>query len=135
MKNEEKRRGKGLLFGTFVGGTFGSIIAVLFAPKSGENFRKSIKIKSEKIIVNVERYISNTKKKTNRIIRCFKRKSKYLVNIVENNEDSLLDKSGNILSETKNKANNFIQTGTPEIRNVDRLWVNVFKKISVTERK
>jgi gas vesicle protein len=120
MKNEKKGKGKGLLFGTFVGGTVGSIIALLYAPKSGEKLRENIKIKSEKIIVNAEKYITNTKKKTNKIISCFKRKSEDLVNKVEKNEDSLLEQSGNNLNKTRNKAELYVETGTPEIRNEDR---------------
>ncbi len=91
MKNEEKSKGKVLLFGTFVGRIVGSIVALFSNPKYVEKLGEDVKLKTKKIIVNAEK-----------------------------EEDSLLDQSGSIPNKTKDKSELYIETGTPEIHNKDK---------------
>jgi len=73
MTNEEKGMGKGLLIGIFAGAAVGSIIALLYAPKSGKKLRKGIKTKSQDFVDDADKYISNTKKKASQLINDVKK--------------------------------------------------------------
>jgi gas vesicle protein len=42
MKKKMKKRDK-LIFGTIVGGAIGSVLGMIYAPKSGKNTRKMLK--------------------------------------------------------------------------------------------
>jgi len=68
MQSEEKGMGKGLLIGTLTGAAVGSIIALLYTPKSGKELRKNIKTKSQDIIENADRYIMKTKDKASQLL-------------------------------------------------------------------
>lgn len=111
MTNEEKGMGKGLLIGIFAGAAVGSIIALLYAPKSGKKLRKGIKTKSQDFVDDADKYISNTKKKASQLINDVKKKSELLVADAEEMVDTLLDESEKILSDAKDKVGNFVQTG------------------------
>ena len=68
MQNEENGMGKGLLIGTLTGLAVGSIIALLYAPKSGKELRKNIKTKSHDFIEDADQYIMKTKDKASQLI-------------------------------------------------------------------
>jgi len=109
MTNEKKGMGKGLIIGIFTGATIGSIIALLYAPKSGKKFRKYIKTKSQDFIEDADKYISNAQKDASQLIKDVKKKSKLLVADAEEKVDALFDESENILSEAKNKVGDYVQ--------------------------
>lgn len=111
MTNEEKGIGKGLLIGIFAGAAVGSIIALLYAPKSGKRLREEIKTKSQDFIEDADEYISNAKEKASQYIRDIKKKSELLVTDAEEKVDALLDESEKILSKVKDKAENYVQNG------------------------
>jgi len=50
MANEDNGMGKGLLIGFLTGAAVGSIIALLYAPKSGKELRSDIKNKSQEFM-------------------------------------------------------------------------------------
>ena len=53
--------GKGLLIGFLTGSIVGSVIALLYAPKSGKELRGDIKIKSDEFIDDAETYLEEAK--------------------------------------------------------------------------
>ena len=110
MKNEEKGKGKGLLFGTFVGKTIRSINAFLGITKAHE------KLPEGTLLDQSGNILSNTKDKASAYIQTG---TSEIHNVVKKNDDSVLDQSGKILNDTKNKAELYVETGTPEIRNKD----------------
>ncbi len=73
MTNEEKGMGKGLLIGILAGATVGSIIALLYAPKSGKKLREDIKTKSQDFIDDADKYISNAKEKASQLVNDVKK--------------------------------------------------------------
>ena len=111
MTNEEKGMGKGLLIGIFAGAVVGSIIALLFAPKSGQKLRDDIKTKSQDFIEDTDKYIANAKEKASQLINNGKKKSDFFVADAKEKADSLLDESEKILSDAKDKAGNYVPTG------------------------
>ncbi len=109
MTNEKKGMGKGLMIGIFAGATIGSIITLLYAPKSGKKFRKYLKTKSQDFIEDADKYISNAQKDASQLIKDVKKKSKLLVDDAEEKVDALFDESEKILSEAKNKVGDYVQ--------------------------
>ena len=86
MTKEENGITKGLLIGIFGGVAVGAIIALLFAPKSGEKLREEIKTKSRDFTDDTARYISNAQKKVSQLI-----------------------------NDTKDKAENYVQNGKVKV--------------------
>ena len=78
MNNEESGLGKGLLIGFLTGAAVGSIIALLFAPKSGKELREDIKNKSQDFMEDAENYVANAKDKASQLINEGKKKSEKL---------------------------------------------------------
>ena len=101
MTNEENGMGKGLLIGFFTGAAVGSIIALLYAPKSGKELREDIKTRSQDFIEDADKYISNAREKASQLINDGKKKSELLVADAKEKVDALLDEAERILSEAK----------------------------------
>ena len=115
MANEENNLGKGLLIGFLTGAAVGSIIALLFAPKSGKELREDIKNKSQDFIEDADKYISNAKDKASQLINDGKKKSEKLVADTKEKVETLLNEAEKILSEAKDKAGNVVSTGKEKI--------------------
>ncbi len=111
MIHEKKGMGKGILMGILTGAAAGSIIALLYAPKSGEKLREDIKTKSQDFIDDFGKYISNAKKDASQFIKGVKKKSKILVEDSENKVEALLDETEKILSDAKEKVEDYAQAG------------------------
>ena len=56
-------KNKGLLLGFLAGGVIGAVIALLYAPKSGRELRKDIKVKTDEYIEDAEKYINDAREK------------------------------------------------------------------------
>ncbi|RJQ60994.1 MAG: YtxH domain-containing protein [Stygiobacter sp.] len=104
MTNEDKGMGKGLLIGLFTGAAVGSVLALLYAPKSGKDLRKYIKTRSQDIIEDTEEYYSNVKEEASQLFRDVKKKSERLFADTEVKVDALLEESENILTDAKNQV-------------------------------
>ncbi len=115
MAREENNLGKGLLIGFLTGAAVGSIIALLFAPKSGKELRADIKNKSQEFMEDADTYLANAKDKATELINEGKKKSERLVAEAKVKVDSLLDEAEKILTEAKDKATNFAQTSKDKI--------------------
>ncbi len=115
MTNEDSGVGKGLLIGFLTGAAVGSIIALLFAPKSGKELREDIKNKSQDFIEDADAYLSNAKEKATQLINEGKKKSEKLVADTKEKVDTLLGEAEKILSDAKDKAGNFAHSGREKI--------------------
>lgn len=115
MANEENGLGKGLLIGFLTGAAVGSIIALLFAPKSGKELREDIKTKSQDFIEDADKYISNAKDKASQLINEGKKKSEKLVADTKEKVESLLGEAERILTDAKDKAGNVASSSKEKI--------------------
>lgn len=115
MQNEENGIGKGLLIGFLTGAAVGSIIALLFAPKSGKELREDIKTKSQDFIEDADKYIVQAKDKASQLINEGKKKSERLVAETKEKVDTLLGEAEKILTEAKDKAGNVTHLGKEKI--------------------
>jgi gas vesicle protein len=115
MANEENGLGKGLVIGFLTGAAVGSIIALLFAPKSGKELREDIKNKSQDFIEDADKYISNAKDKASQLINEGKKKSEKLVADTKEKVESLLTEAERILSDAKDKTGNVVSSSKEKI--------------------
>ncbi|MFA7229315.1 MAG: YtxH domain-containing protein [Melioribacteraceae bacterium] len=122
MQNQDNGMGKGLLIGFLTGAAVGSIIALLFAPKSGKELREDIKNKSQDFIEDADEYISKAKDKASQLINEGKKKSEKLVADTKEKVDTLLGEAEKILSDAKGKAGDVAHFGKEKIeKESDRL--------------
>ncbi len=122
MASEDNGIGKGLLVGFLTGAAVGSIIALLFAPKSGKELRQDIKIKAQDFADDAEQYLANAKDKASQLINEGKKKSEKLVADAKVKVDALLGEAERILSDAKDKTGNYVQSGKEKIeKEGDRL--------------
>lgn len=115
MTNEDSGMGKGLLIGFLTGAAVGSIVALLFAPKSGKELREDIKNKSQDFMEDAEAYLSNAKEKASQLINEGKKKSERLVADAKEKVDTLLGEAEKILIDAKDKAGHFAHSGKERI--------------------
>jgi gas vesicle protein len=103
MQNEENRMGKGLLIGILTGAAVGSIITLLFAPKSGKGLREDIKTKSQDFIENADDCIMKAKDKSSQLINGGKKKYEKLLTETKEKVDTLIGEAEKLLSKVKDK--------------------------------
>lgn len=111
MQNEENGKGKGLLVGILTGAAVGSIITLLFAPKSGKKLREDITAKSQDFIDDADRYIERVKDKTSQLINGSKKKYEELVDETKEKVNSLLGEAERLLTEVKGRTGNVAHHG------------------------
>jgi len=124
---EENGIGKGLLIGFLTGAAVGSIVALLFAPKSGKELRQDIKNKSQELVDDAEQYLANAKDKASQLINEGKKKSEKLVADAKEKVDTLLGEAEKILSEAKDKAGNVAEAGKIKIEKESERLKNAVK--------
>jgi len=115
MASEDNGMGKGLLVGFLTGAAVGSIIALLFAPKSGRELRQDIKTKSQDFMEDAEQYLINAKDKASQLINEGKKKSEKLVADAKEKVDALLGEAEKILSDAKDKTGAYVQSGKEKV--------------------
>lgn len=115
MASDENSMGKGLLIGFLTGAAVGSIIALLYAPKSGKELRQDIKVKSQDFMEDAEQYLANAKDKASQLINEGKKKSEKLVADAKEKVDTLLGEAEKILSDAKDRTGGVISGGKEKI--------------------
>ena len=115
MASEDNGMGKGLLVGFLTGAAVGSIIALLFAPKSGKELREDIKVRAKDFSEDAEQYLANAKDKASQLINEGKKKSEKLVADAKVRVDALIGEAEKILNEAKDKTGTYIQSGKEKV--------------------
>jgi gas vesicle protein len=95
MENSNNSRIKGFLVGLAAGSAVGSIIALLYAPKSGRELRHDINVKKDQVLHDAGEKLTVAKQKAYGLY-----------------EDSI-HKAGNLVDEAKRRIGNF-RKGTEE---------------------
>ncbi len=103
--------GKGLFVGFIAGGVVGAVLALLYAPKSGREFREDLGNKGDEYLDEAEKYITDARGKAKDLINEGKKRSERLINDAKNKSDELLKDAEKILTDAKSKANQMIDTG------------------------
>ena len=100
----ENKMAKGLLVGFLTGGIVGSIIALLYAPKSGKELRGDLKKKSAELVEEAEEYLETAKQKASQLINEGKDKSNQLISDAKVKAQTLYKDAERILSDAKGKV-------------------------------
>lgn len=102
--SKERNLSKGLLVGFLAGGVVGAIIALLYAPKSGKEFRKDIKDKANEYAGEAEKYIADAKDKAKELINEGKQKSDKIITEAKVKTDEILKDAERLFHDAKSKA-------------------------------
>ncbi|MFH1196501.1 MAG: YtxH domain-containing protein [bacterium] len=113
--SDDSKLGKGLLIGFLTGGIVGAVVALLYAPKSGKEFRQDIRVKSDEFLDAAERNLENAKEKAQSLINDGKKKSEKLIEDAKVKVDSLLKEAEKILHDAKEKTGHYVEDGKETI--------------------
>jgi gas vesicle protein len=101
---DDNKMAKGLLLGFLTGTIVGGVVALLYAPKTGKEFRSDIKVKKDEFLDDTSEYMQIAKEKANKLINEGKKKSEMLIKDAKDKASSLIGDANKVLSEAKDKA-------------------------------
>jgi len=102
--SKESNLSKGLLVGFLTGAIVGSAIALLYAPKSGKEFRKDLSGKADEFLDEAEKIFNEGKSKGERLVSDAKVKA-----------DALMDEAKKILDDARTKAGDAYSSGKDKL--------------------
>lgn len=106
----ENNSGKGLLVGLLAGGVIGAAIALLYAPKSGRELRKEIKVKTDDYLDEADRYIADAKVRARDLINDGKKRSERLIHDAKSKSEELLKDAEKVFTDAKSKTNTVVSS-------------------------
>jgi gas vesicle protein len=106
MAQEQDGMAKGLIVGFIAGSIVGAAIALLYAPKPGQELRADIKEKAGDLIDDAQVFIDKARSNASDIINDGKRKAETLVDDARRQADSILGDADRIISGAKSKDSN-----------------------------
>lgn len=118
---------KGFLFGLLAGGALGAALALLYAPKSGNEFRGDIKKRKDELLEDAEEYISSAREKAVHMINDGKKRADSLISDARKRAEELLHDAEDVLSGAKTKAGELVGEGE-KIRDAMKAGVDTFKE-------
>jgi gas vesicle protein len=101
---EDKKSSKGLVIGFLAGTVVGAVIALLYAPKSGKEFRQDIKRQTNELMEEASEHVEAAKSKASEIINEGKKKSEQLVVDAKKKAETLLEDAEKIIVQAKGRA-------------------------------
>ncbi len=107
---DDNKTTKGLLLGFITGSVVGAAIALLYAPKSGREFRNDIRLKKDELMEDTTEYLQVAKSKATNLINEGKRKSEELISDAKKKASSLIDDANHVLNDAKIKATGTIDS-------------------------
>ena len=125
---------KGLFIGLLTGGAIGAIVALLYAPKSGQELRKDIKSKTDEYYDETEKFIADAKVKAKNMMNEGKKRSEQLIANAKSRSEELLKNAERIFTEAKSKTGTIVSTGkevvyseTSKLKTAFKAGVNAYK--------
>jgi gas vesicle protein len=100
MFDEEKNTGS-FIGGLITGGLLGVMTGLLFAPKTGKEFRKNISDKTDKIMDDTNYLIENAKQKASNIISDAGKKAEQLIDDGKKKVESMTKGAENLMTKVK----------------------------------
>jgi len=126
MADDNDGMAKGLLIGLLTGGAIGAMLALLYAPKSGREFREEIKRKSGEALEGADQYLEVAKSKAVDIINEGKKKSERLISDAKKHAGTLLADAEKILTTAKEKGGSVVEEGE-KVKTAFRAGVQAYK--------
>ncbi|HEY5125046.1 MAG TPA: YtxH domain-containing protein [Ignavibacteria bacterium] len=124
---EDNKMVKGLFLGFLAGSIVGSVLALLYAPKSGKELRGDIKLKKDEFLDDTAEYMQIAKSKANELINEGKKKSEMLIQEAKKKASNLLDDANKVLSGAKDKASEKIGDAKVKLTNESEKIKDAFK--------
>jgi gas vesicle protein len=121
---ENKGAAKGFFIGILTGGFVGTVVALLYAPKSGKELRHDISKKQARLIKNANRSIKHAKDKASDIISDGKKKAEQIIDDAKNKVISVKEGAENILSSGKE----ILSSESDRVKDAFKSGVNAFKE-------
>lgn len=112
---EDNRGTKGFLIGLLAGGVVGSIVALLYAPKSGRELRADIKMKKDEFIDDTSEFMQIAKERAQTMINEGKKKSEKLINEAKEKANSLIHDANKVLTDAKGRASDSFSTAKDKV--------------------
>jgi len=100
---------KGFVIGLLAGGAIGALVALLYAPKTGKDFRADLREKADDLMDNAEGYMEAAKSKASEMVSNAKKKSDYLISEAHKKAHSLLEDADKVISDAKSKAGRIVE--------------------------
>ncbi|MBZ0199802.1 MAG: YtxH domain-containing protein [Ignavibacteriaceae bacterium] len=137
--SNENNISKGLLIGFLAGGAVGALLALLYAPKSGKEFRSDIREKADEYMDEAEKYMSEAQGKAKALINEGKKRGEKIIVDAKVKADGLLKDAEKIFTEAKDKAGSYVADGkdtleseAAKLKNAIKAGVDVYKETKKT---
>ena len=117
---------RGFLAGLFAGGVIGAALALLYAPKSGKEFRADLKDRADHLIEDADEYLNTAQVKAQQIVGEAKKRSDLLITDAKKKADTLLQDAEKVIVDAKAKAGSLVGEGA-RIKDAVKAGVDTFK--------
>lgn len=104
MPNENDGMAKGLTIGFIAGSVVGAVLALLYAPKSGKELRRDIKVKSSEMLDNAEEYLARARNEAVDIMNEGKRRSENVISDARKQAETLMSDAERIIADAREKG-------------------------------
>ena len=104
MAQDDDGMSKGLIIGFVTGTIVGGVLALLFAPKTGRDFRADLKTKAGDLAGDAQQYVNRAKSKATDIINDSRAKSDTLVSDARRHANTIMGEAEKILSEARKRV-------------------------------
>ncbi|MBI2793482.1 MAG: YtxH domain-containing protein [Ignavibacteria bacterium] len=130
MSSDQGAYSKGFMLGTVVGGAVGALLALLFAPKSGRDFRRDIADKSEEIVDKASEFFSQTEQQSEDVVNEGKIRAERIVNSARAKAESLLSNAEQVLHDARIRAQSIkegVQSGVAKVGDAAKAGAEAFR--------
>jgi len=111
MNENKSSNARSLLIGLAAGGAAGSILALLFAPKSGKELRRDIVLKKDKIINNTGRRVKKARKQVMEIYSNGMKKTEAILEETKSKLTSIRQSTGDAVNSGRELVKEAVKSG------------------------
>lgn len=133
--SEGKEYAKGLLIGSIIGGAVGAVIALLFAPKSGKEFRQDIASKTSEFYKKASDYLTEldtrVDEKVWETVNEGKIKAQGIIESAKTQAQKILDNAERIVEQAKEKARQVqesVESKIQQVKEATKAGAEAFKQ-------
>ena len=107
----ENNSGLGVFFGMLVGGAIGAALALLYAPKTGREFRDDLRSKTDEYLDEADRYIAEARNRAKVLINDGKKKSEKIISDAKEKSEAILKDAEKVFNDAKAKVSDSVDEG------------------------
>lgn len=118
---------KGLLVGFLAGSAIGAVLALLYAPKSGREFRADIKQRTGDLLEDAESYARSARERASEVMSDAKRRSDQLITEAQKKASTLIGDADKLLTGARQKAGGVVEEGV-KVTSAVKAGIDAFKE-------